>query len=164
MERPVLKTDYRALRSGAPTAQCDATADEAGAGTEQEQKLTARERELTAFLHTRRLQTREVVLKDTLELSVLLVDRVVADEVEGGADLRRRPRAIDVPSCASSMIASIVDCETASATLAKIMVRRSASAMAPSNLAFMCSPPLTIVTPESSWTSVWNGLYHVRWY
>ena len=82
--------------SGLTATQQRAAADERGTRCQDQEHLTTGERELTA-LFSRSLQTRKVVLEDALEVRILLVDGVVLDVRQGGADLRGRPVAVDRP-------------------------------------------------------------------
>src|SRR5665648_337699 len=83
---------------GAAAAQERSAADQTGAGAEDQDDLATSESEFTTLsgLFSRSLQTREVVLEDAFDPRVVLAeDRVVVGVLQGGADLRGRPVAVD---------------------------------------------------------------------
>ncbi len=88
--------NHVAVPSGLTATQQRAAADERGTRGKDQEHLTTGERELTA-LCSRSLQTRKVVLKDALEVRILLENGVVLDVRQSGADLRGRPVAVDRP-------------------------------------------------------------------
>ena len=116
--------------------------DECGAGCHDRRHLTTGERKLTA-LFSRGLQTRQVVLKDSCQVPILLVERVVLDVRQSGADLRGRPMSVDRPVlCIRD---DRVDDRLRNGSLRDNGEHqdkhRRAMAMAPKNLTLM-SPPL----------------------
>src|SRR5674476_1680474 len=92
------RSDGVDVELGAAAAQQRTAADQAGAGAEDQDDLATSEGELTTLsgLFSRSLQTREVVLEDAFDPRVVLAeDRVVVGVLQGGADLRGRPVAVD---------------------------------------------------------------------